>query len=367
MENESTTLSLDLRTNIQAGLVDSNLQAIKEEVQQKMVVFKEKKVTLENLAESKKDLANLRKLKAAMKDNKEGSIKQYNMPMENFIKLFDDVYNIVTEAENVLDKQVKLIAQQELENILAERKDLFSDYIGKEDPEIQEYLMQCKNWLIPKEWNKKTVSNKAIVEYITTTITNVKTAYAAFKDHMYAKELLKEFATTGDFNATFSIMQAKEQEYNRILEIQQAAKEKAEAEAEAKQLEKERRKAEEEERKARWEAEKAAKLAQPMPTSEEIHAQQQQALNNIRSQNGTYTRENIVETEDHAIKIPKEEMEHGVLKITPPAITVPTDEKSLTLCRIDTCFEGDRWKIQALLDYAKLIHLKRIPKGKKVK
>lgn len=365
MEENSKELTLDLITNIKAGLVESNLAIIKEQVQQKMVIFKETKVTIDNLVESKNDLANLRKLKAAMKDNKEGTIKQYNMPMENFIKLFDEVFDIVTEAETVLDKQVKIIAKQEIEMLKAERLDLFSNYIEKEDKEIQSYLMLCKNWLIPKEWNKKTVSKKSIVDYIETTITNVKTAYAAFKDHMYADELLKDFAKTGDFNGTFSIMQAKEQEYNRILEIQQAAKEKAEAEAEARAEEKAKRQAEIVRQKEidAAEAQRQAifdeRIAAQMPTHEEIQAQQQAALNKIQNR--------PVQKEPVQKEPVQEELSPGVVILTPPPIEVPTNPKELKLCRIDTCFEGDRWKIQALLDYAKFINLKRIPKKGKVK
>lgn len=399
---EKKEVTVDLITTVQPGTLISNLLEIKKGVQAQMVQFTDIEATEDNLTDVKKDLARLRKLKAAMKDNKAGVELRYNMPLTTFQTLFDEVFEIITKAEDTLDSQVKTVSKIVLDKLLNERKDLFSEYIGKESPEVQKYLSACKEWLIPSEWKKKSVTKKAIVEYIETTIASVKTAYVAFKDHRYSEELLKEYALTGDFNATYSIMQFKDEAYQKVLDMQ------AEEDAKKAEIEEEQREKKEQialQKKVAAAAQAAVQAARDselsrtkMPTEAEIQEKQRIAYETVkRQQILDHASEQEADKQariEACRELDRERAKFGLSpSVTPsnrtsvrqepmlttpvsdqvaanmeidksrlielPVLTIPTDTKSLTVCVLGIDFEGERWKIQAILNVAKLIGLDR--------
>ncbi len=70
--------SFNLQLSVTPGSLVSNLKNIQVTVDEKMAEYATIEATEDNLIDVKKTLANLRKLKSAMKDNRKGANKEYN-------------------------------------------------------------------------------------------------------------------------------------------------------------------------------------------------------------------------------------------------------------------------------------------------
>lgn len=119
-----------------AGSIETNFVDIEAKLKAEMSAYEGMEVTDENLADSKKDLAFLRKVKKSINDKKVDIKKQYMQPYTEFEDKCKQLIAVVDKPIEEIDKQikdfdVKRIADKKvaLEKLYAENIEEFAEYI----------------------------------------------------------------------------------------------------------------------------------------------------------------------------------------------------------------------------------------------
>ena len=115
----------ELRINQQAGVIDTNLDAIEAEIKAKMQEYEGYLVTEDSVASDKKVLAELRKLLKSLNDARIATKKQWLEPFEEFEARCKAVQALVEEPINLINEQIKLFDEEKKAAKQAHVKELF--------------------------------------------------------------------------------------------------------------------------------------------------------------------------------------------------------------------------------------------------
>lgn len=115
----------ELKINQQAGVIDTNLDAIEAEIKAKMEDYKDYLVTEDTIASDKKVLADLRKLLKSLNDARIATKKQWLEPFDEFESRCKAVQALVEEPINLINEQIKLFDEEKKAAKQAHVKELF--------------------------------------------------------------------------------------------------------------------------------------------------------------------------------------------------------------------------------------------------
>lgn len=116
----------ELKINQQAGVIDTNLDAIEAEIKAKMENYKDYLVTEDTVASDKKVLADLRKLLKSLNDARIATKKQWLEPFDEFEARCKSVQALVEKPIELINKQIKLFDEEKKLVRQAEAQELFN-------------------------------------------------------------------------------------------------------------------------------------------------------------------------------------------------------------------------------------------------
>lgn len=167
---------MDFRTQITIpAVIDGNFAEVKQGLEQMMTAYAEIVVTEDNIPACKKDVATLRKIKAAIDGKRKEVKKEHEKPLKEFEAKCRELTAVIDKEVNRINAaldgyEVKRIAEKA--QVI---KTLYAENIG----EYSEYLPLERIW--QKNWNNKTCTEKEITADIQQMVLTVKQETSVIK------------------------------------------------------------------------------------------------------------------------------------------------------------------------------------------
>ena len=160
---------LEVKVSQQPGIINCNLEEIKEALKVQMTAYMDLEVTEGNIKESKSDLATLRKIKKAVDDRRKEVKKTFMKPYEDFETEVKSVLSIIDEPIGMIDGKLKSFEAKRVEEKMEHVKALYKENIG----DFEEYLPFSA--VAKSSWTNATCSDKDITYDIAEAVLRVKT------------------------------------------------------------------------------------------------------------------------------------------------------------------------------------------------
>ena len=224
---------MELRVNEVAipEKITFNYDELKYELTEKVKMYKTLVYNDTQIAEAKKDKANLNKLKKALNDERIRREREYMKPFDIFKAQVNEIIGIIDEPIAVIDAQVKGYEEKEKGEKRQKIEDFWQGELREDITTMPpEWLQLSQIW--DDRWLNKTVS-------IATAKSDIKNAISRISDDLATLSELPEFGfeATEVYKTTLDMNKALN-EGRRLAEIQKRKQEqealaKAQAEAEA--------------------------------------------------------------------------------------------------------------------------------------
>lgn len=243
---------LKVTVNQEAGKINCNFAEIEAYAQEVKTRYSGIVVTEDSVAESKKDIASLRKLYKNLDDARKQVKERYMEPYQEFEKQIRESLEKIQEPIAELDEQVKEFERQRKEEKKQKIEQFFEELAG----DMKEYLSLEK--IYDKKWENKTASYMAIREDIRQVVDSCRMAVGTIKsmNSEAVEEALKRYKLDMSLTNAISFINAYEARKAQILQKEKErleAEQKRREEQEAKRREEEQRKAAEQEAERREE------------------------------------------------------------------------------------------------------------------
>lgn len=243
---------LKVTVNQEAGKINCNFAEIEAYAQEVKARYSGIVVTEDSVAESKKDIATLRKLYKNLDDARKQVKERYMEPYQEFEKQIRESLEKIQEPIAELDEQVKEFERQRKEEKKQKIEQFFEELAG----DMKEYLSLEK--IYDKKWENKTASYMAIREDIRQVVDSCRMAVGTIKsmNSEAVEEALKRYKLDMSLTNAISFINAYEARKAQILQKEKErleAEQKRREEQEAKRREEEQRKAAEQEAERREE------------------------------------------------------------------------------------------------------------------
>ena len=130
------TKEFEVVVNQVPGSITWNFEELKQNVSDKLSVYRNMQYSDDNIADAKKDLATLRKLSQAVNDKKIDIKKECLEPYENIEKQAKELIALIDEPIGVISDQIQ---EYETRRKEAARKAIY-EYMGKAFEEFDEVI-----------------------------------------------------------------------------------------------------------------------------------------------------------------------------------------------------------------------------------
>jgi len=243
---------LKVTVNQEAGKINCNFAEIEAYAQEVKTRYSGIVVTEDSIAESKKDIATLRKLYKNLDDARKQVKERYMEPYQEFEKQIRESLEKIQEPIAELDEQVKEFERQRKEEKRQKIEQFFEELAG----DMKEYLSLEK--IYDKKWENKTTSYMAIREDIKQVVDSCRMAVGTIQsmNSEAVEEALKRYKLDMSLPNAISFINAYEARKAQIIQKEKErleAEQKRREEQEAKRREEEQRKAAEQEAERREE------------------------------------------------------------------------------------------------------------------
>lgn len=167
--------------------IQFNYEDIKKWITEKAKEYKSMVYTEETITNAKSDRATLNKVAKALNDEKIRIKKEVLKPFEDFESKCKELQEIITDASNSIDIQVKAFETKEQEEKKKQIEDLFNTYIG----DFKELIIFEQ--IFNQRWLNKTYTIKKIEDeikhLIAKTTTDLKVIDAQIQDESINKSV----------------------------------------------------------------------------------------------------------------------------------------------------------------------------------
>lgn len=211
---------LEVKVSQQLGVIDCNLEEIKEALRLQMTAYTELEVTEDNIGESKNDLATLRKIKKAVDDRRKEVKKSFMKPYEDFEADVKSVLSIIDEPINMIDGKLKGFEEKRVAEKVEHAKEIYAQNIG----EYADFLPFSA--VFRKTWGNKTCTDNEIISDIQSAVLKVSNDIAVIKG--LRSEIEEQVIDV--YKKTCNNLSAAVQKNTDYIEAKEAAKKALEAE-----------------------------------------------------------------------------------------------------------------------------------------
>ena len=264
--------------------IQFNFQEIRNEIAEKVSIYETLVYSDEEVKTAKTDLANLRKLKKALQDEKIRRKKEYLKPFEDFENKINEIIKLIDAPVGLIDKQVKEFEEKKK----ADKRTEIGAYW--ETTEHPEWLVLSK--IFDERWLNATYTMRQIQADITGWINRVNSELETLEQlDSFSFEAIDVYKRSLDMNQAIA-------EGKRLADIQ-----KRKEEAERRKAEIEAEKKWEELQKASAEAPQTA-TAPSNEKAEEIHTEEKKAEETAQSE-AMWLNFSACLTIDQALKLKK--------------------------------------------------------------
>ena len=230
---------LKLQITQKPGVIESNFEELKKELADRLEIYENMPVSLENKAERKKDLAMLRKVKKAVSDRRSEVKRQWLEPYNVFDTQVRELLGLIDRPVAVIDDQIKELESRERMKKLEEIESLFGEMAAN----YTEWL--TLEMIFDDKWLNATTSMKKVKEELTGKISEIGNALTML--NMSVSEVKEEAIERykADLNLQFAMMHINQYEAQRarILEAERKQREREEEQRREREMERARQEA----------------------------------------------------------------------------------------------------------------------------
>ena len=248
------------------GTISDNLQEVEASIREKVKEYHNIVVTEETIQDGKKILADIRKEKEGLEQERKTIKKAWMKPYEAFEKRAKELIALYDEPVQILDSQLKEFEKQRKREKQQEIQRIYDAAKG----DLEEWLPLSK--VYDEKWESSIYSKKKIREEIEQAFRQVERSIQTIQSMQseFEKEGLAVLKTTESLQAAIEEMQTRKRIKEEIL-----AQEQRKREEEQRRREEEQRKREEEEKRKEEEQRKVQELqeilsSQPEETEKEL-------------------------------------------------------------------------------------------------
>lgn len=158
-----------------SGRIQTNFEQVKAQLAEQVSPYENVVFTEETKADAKKTVADLRKLKKSIDDERKEVKKQWMAPYEKFESEVKDLLSMVDRPINFINGQVEEFEKKRLEERKAEIEDIYEEEIG----DLSEFLPIYR--VMDEKWNNAGTTVKAIRKSMTEKIASVRAGKIAIE------------------------------------------------------------------------------------------------------------------------------------------------------------------------------------------
>lgn len=157
-------------------LVNWNFEELKAQISEGLKAYEGLVYTADNIAEAKKDRANLNKLKDAIEDKRKEMKSLYLAPYNEFEKQVKELTGMIQKQTDVIDSQVKEYEESKKQEKLDEIKNIYDEKIG----DLADLVPYDK--LHNPKWLNKTSTLKSIAADIDEQLQGIREGLSVIND-----------------------------------------------------------------------------------------------------------------------------------------------------------------------------------------
>lgn len=213
------------------GTIQDNLDMVEASIKEKVEEYKKTVVTEDTIKDSKQFLADIRKEKQSLDDERKSIKKAWMVPYDNFEKRVKKIISLYDEPVDTINRQLEEFDRKRRDEKRVEIKNIYNAVKG----EMEEWLPFDRIYNL--KWENATYSNKkirndmeALFGSLRVSVSTIKSASSEFEE-----EGLAVLKRTGDLQAAFEEMNTRK----RIKEEIAAKEERKRQEEEQKKKEQE--------------------------------------------------------------------------------------------------------------------------------
>lgn len=184
--------------------ITDNMSEIKEYALKTKEYYETLVFNNEQIKEAKDERASLNKVVKKVADYRKDTVEKFNKPLEDFVSTAKEVEDLLKEASNSIDVQVKKYEEQEKEAKKSECEELFNNLVG----DLSELITFEK--VFDNRWLNKTTKMTEVEQDIKNVIEKVNMGLQAIKElnSEFETELINTFLQ--DFDLSKAIMRNTE-------------------------------------------------------------------------------------------------------------------------------------------------------------
>ena len=225
---------VEVKKNI--GTIEDNLDVVEASIRQKLAEYAQVVITQDCVQDGKELLADIRKEKKSLDDERKAIKKAWMKPYEAFEVRAKKIIDLYDEPVRLIHSQLEAYEE---DRKAAKRNDIkkIYEFVVKENAEIADWLPLEK--IYDTKWENATCKDKTIREAIEMAFSQIKVSISTIQSMQSAweEDALNVLKDTGSLPLAIEKINSLTKQAERIEEVKKAQEEASKAELEAKRAE----------------------------------------------------------------------------------------------------------------------------------
>lgn len=225
---------VEVKNNI--GTIEDNLDVVEASIRQKLAEYTQVVITKDSIQDGKELLADIRKEKKSLDDERKAIKKAWMKPYETFearakkiIDLYDEPVRLIHSQLEAYEEDRKAAKRNNIKKIY--------EFVVKENAELADWLPLEK--IYDTKWENATCKDKTIREAMEMAFSQIKISISTIQSMQSAweEDALNVLKDTGSLPLAIEKINSLTKQAERIEEVKKAQEEASKAELEAKRAE----------------------------------------------------------------------------------------------------------------------------------
>ena len=225
---------VEVKKNI--GTIEDNLDVVEASIRQKLAEYTQVVITKDSIQDGKELLADIRKEKKSLDDERKAIKKAWMKPYEAFEARAKKIIDLYDEPVRLIHSQLEAYEE---DRKAAKRNDIkkIYEFVVKENAELADWLPLEK--IYDTKWENATCKDKTIREAIEMAFSQIKVSISTIQSMQSAweEDALNVLKDTGSLPLAIEKINSLTKQAERIEEAKKAQEEASKAELEAKRAE----------------------------------------------------------------------------------------------------------------------------------
>ena len=230
----SNLVPVEVKKNI--GTIEDNLDVVEASIRQKLAEYTQVVITKDSIQDGKELLADIRKEKKSLDDERKAIKKAWMKPYEAFEARAKKIIDLYDEPVRLIHSQLEAYEE---DRKAAKRNDIkkIYEFVVKENAELADWLPLEK--IYDTKWENATCKDKTIREAIEMAFSQIKISISTIQSMQSAweEDALHVLKDTGSLPLAIEKINSLTKQAERIEEAKKAQEEASKAELEAKRAE----------------------------------------------------------------------------------------------------------------------------------